>query len=384
MRTTIFGVVLLLAGPACTGGLSQYNPDGFFGLGTEGTDGTDGTDGSSGFGSEDKAAVDDVYPNHGSTVGGTEVTILGGPFESNAIVWFGDTQAWVSSFSEYELIVDSPPQLDGVVNVVVEQSGKRSKMADAFRYWEDGSGKAGVLGQVSWYRYVGNYWADDPVPYGFASLFFITPASLQYWELFAPTMDSCAGEDFQYNGLDVLQPDVDQFTLETTGAADIELDLSQDYMGLYLSPELTQADYAANVAYSLISDGTTAFPAFEVSAAVNVGTAVNLTTPNVNNSSPPTVRRNSFDLTWTAGDGDFVLAALYQWNASTVVETVHCVMEDDGSFRVPSDAWTGWNSGRQMSIEIGRAQRGSGELPYNNGRSEATGMNWIVGAATQK
>ena len=376
IRSPAFTVFLALSG---CGGLAQHNPGG---ADDGGDDPVSSQDPSASL--AEKAAVDDVFPNHGTTLGGTQVTILGGPFSEDAIVWFGDTQAWISSFSDSELLVDSPPQFDGSVNVIVEQNDHRSKMVDAFRYWEDGSDLTGLLGRVSWYRYVGDYWTGSPAPYGYASAFFIRPESLQYWEMYAPMMDSCAPSDYGFDGLEILNPGIDQLTLQASSAADIQLQEDPDYPGFFLSDELGQSAYATSENYALVSSGTTAFPAFEVDEAFNVGDGLQVTSPALSGTNAPTIRRGAFDLEWTPGDGDFLFAALYRWDAEDIVETIYCVMEDDGAFRVPSDAWTGWVSDGQLTIEVGRAHRGVGMLPFNNARSEAVGITWIVGAGFQK
>jgi hypothetical protein len=58
---------------------------------------------------------------------------------------------------------------------------------------------------------------------------------------------------------------------------------------------------------------------------------------------------------------------------------VTCAVRDDGSFTVPSSAWSSWTTGRYVDIVVGRARMPSGTIPVNNADSGVAGVYWVWG-----
>lgn len=79
--------------------------------------------------------VDAVTPNHGPTSGGTRVTIIGGPFESQIGVLFGAHAAVDPVIVNSHMITaNSPAQAAGLVDVTVLSDGGKTTIVGAFRY----------------------------------------------------------------------------------------------------------------------------------------------------------------------------------------------------------------------------------------------------------
>jgi len=63
-----------------------------------------------------------------------------------------------------------------------------------------------------------------------------------------------------------------------------------------------------------------------------------------------------------------------------LLEEVSCVVDDDGSFTIPSSAFAGWSADAQILMLVGRVKEPSGEIPFNNARSGLVGVQWAAGA----
>lgn len=80
-------------------------------------------------------AIDLLLPATGSTQGGDEVVLYGGPFDETAEVRFGDRLATVTSWSTTTLTVATPSVAEeGAVDVAVTTVGGEGFVAEAFVY----------------------------------------------------------------------------------------------------------------------------------------------------------------------------------------------------------------------------------------------------------
>jgi hypothetical protein len=65
-----------------------------------------------------------------------------------------------------------------------------------------------------------------------------------------------------------------------------------------------------------------------------------------------------------------------------VVETISCVAINDGSFQIPSSAFSGWESNGIVMILVGALNEGGGgTFPFNNSESWVSGTNFVAGGA---
>ena len=101
--------------------------------------------------------IDAVDPNYGSTLGGSQVTLTGGPFDASAHVYFDNVEGVVNSASSSSIAATTPAGTAGYVDVKVVTDTAYGTASSAFQYWIDGTGQYGVLGRVEWYHYLGTY-----------------------------------------------------------------------------------------------------------------------------------------------------------------------------------------------------------------------------------
>ena len=115
---------------------------------------------------------------------------------------------------------------------------------------------------------------------------------------------------------------------------------------------------------------------------LDLPSSFNVSQPNMSGSSIPSVSRSAFNLTWSGSGGDFMLAYLAKRpsDASTNwEEVVTCAMTDDGSFTVPSSAFSSWTSSRYVDVVIGRVTMPGGIVPYNDANVGFAGTYWVWG-----
>lgn len=329
--------------------------------------------------------ISEVAPDWGNNKGGTEVTIRGGPFDKTARVWFGAKEAEVTFAGPSKVVATAPRSTEtGAVDVKVTTETGEGTGTSAFTYWADGTGSYGAYGFVEWYHMVGSYWDGTPSDFGFAQMFFAEPNSAPPWRVYySGSKDSCKSE-YEFAGeLLIYDLGASSLKLELPTGATMSLPPDPDNAWLYAT-ELSPAQFKQNGTYGLeevIADG---FPPVTNPALVVTPASFSVTQPAVSGSTPPTITK-SLALQWqTSGAGDYVLVILNRYSGSSVVETVTCVATDDGAFQVPSSAWTGWSSGSQMDVLVGRAKEATGTFQHNDATSGVLGVYWVYGAGFQQ
>ena len=94
---------------------------------------------------------------------------------------------------------------------------------------------------------------------------------------------------------------------------------------------------------------------------------------------------SSFDVAWTTAEqGDYVVIRvdLYDNLLGEFVETVRCVANDDGYFRVDRSNFTQWEALFQTAvIWVGRVMESDAVLPHDNSASGMVGIYWVIGLA---
>lgn len=396
-------VLCLLALTGC-GGLSAYNvvSDSESDGRPQGTDGGDDVVSDTESGSDDDPTdsdsedptledidIDDVDPNFGTNGGGTQVTLTGGPFDASARVTFDGEEADIVSVTASKIVVETPSTSEtGWVKVKVVTDTGSGAVNTGFQYWEDGEGLTGALGSVAWTNYVGDYWSSPPVDEGDAGFAFIEPTNVHMWQLYSSAKDTCQSEYESGLSYDFYNPDASSVQLKASSATITLYD--EDSSGYFEADDsdgdgysdLSSSEYRASTNYALedVSGGSD-WPSFGVPAFVSTPGSFQVSNPRLDASAPPYISQNSFNIEWTGSGGDYMLAVLYRFNGSSIVEVVTCVMNDDGAFKVPSSVWNGWTTGQQMTILVARATESSATLDHNNSNSGVVGEYWIFGAA---
>lgn len=402
------GLAALALLASCNGGLSSYNPDGDTSVDDSDADTDADSDSDTDTDTDtdadadlDPLAVDDVDPAWGSNGGGGTVTISGGPFDDSAEVFFvgasKTVQATVQLTSSSEVVATVPASDDvGNVDVKVVTDTRAGTATGAYTYWEDGSGKIGVIGSIEWYKYVGSYWSGTPVDFGSAAMMFVEPTTETYRTLYyARSLDRCesdyAGPATSVYAYEIGADNV-RLTIPTTSNV-LTLTKNASYAYYYeladkdgdtYANDLKASDYKQNAAYGLQPISSTSFPAFEIETMVKTPDLLQVTAPAITGSTVPTVPRN-FTFSWSTGTpGDYMVVTMYRYDASGVAEVVTCAMNDDGSFQVPNSVWAGWDVDEQITILIGRAVEAGDTLPHNNTDGGVVGVYWVIGAAFQQ
>lgn len=325
---------------------------------------TEGTVGS--------VAIDSVFPPFGSTAGGSEIVVRGGPFDRFTEVWFGDEEGSVISADEGELRVVVPEvPVEGEVVLTVRSEG--TEAASTFRYWEDASGLVGLKGTLSFFDVVGDYWAEGALDRAFAEIALVEPVAFESWEDFAPHFNGCSS-DWGTPAEETLDAG-QQITLVS---ASTTLDLASEGDGWYAGDE----GITPGQSYGLEPSGD--WSGLSVDAMVEVPVGLRIQAPALEGAAPPKVGRQ-FDLEWDrTTPADYVAIVLERASFAngtwTVKQKVSCAVSDTGSFTVPGGLWDDWVEDEFVLVSIGRVRESDWILPHNNARSAVTGVYWVAGA----
>lgn len=326
--------------------------------------------------------IDGISPQYGTTRGGETVTISGGPFDSSATsVRFNGNAATILSVRSDSITLTTPSGTEGSADVEVESGGTFNTEPDAFYYYEDGLGMTGALGALSWYNIVGDYWAEGVTDFGYGYFFFNVPQDIQFWELYAPAMDSCA-EDYSYAG-DIYYYNLGVGTTAQLkgGGSTINFAWNDGRGYLEVDGDLTEAQVPKNTAFNLSAfDPQASIPEFTVSNFTELSTQPNVTSPVITGRSLEDTSR-SIAVEWSAGSGDAILIVLsyLPYGTTAITHTVSCAARDDGSFSVPSSTWSEWTAGDYVYVDIGRYVDPTGQIPYNDSNSQFVGIEWTEG-----
>ena len=377
-------------------GLEAYNPepkpdDSGFVEGDADTDADADTDSDTDVDSDTDADVeiriDSITPSYGTTAGGSEITIVGGPFDSSAEVEFGGTKGGVLSASTNVISVISPGGSEGEVDVEVITDDGYGKAIGGFTYMADGSGKTGAIGEMYWVDYKGGYWNSTPTDVGYVWWSPTEPTStIQMWQLFNSSSNGCSS-NYTYSGDSVYILDnlgVSTAKL-TSGSRSVNTSWNSSSSVLAFEADITSLSQI-NLSSSYILEPvspTNGWPEFGSSNFLYMPSAVTLSTPSIDSSSLPLLSRNNLRFNWSGGSGgDYAVVILELRNSdqSAVVETVTCVWPNTGSATVPSSAWTSWASGRVVAIVFGvMAVNDGGTLDVNNANVEVAGTYFVYG-----
>ncbi len=328
--------------------------------------------------------ITSVSPPYGSTAGGSQVVIQGGPFDSSAVVYFGGEVAGISSISGGSITAITPAVAEeGTRSVSVITDTHGGKLKDSFDYYQDGTGLAGAIGSIFWYDYVGNYWGGSSQTDGFAELTLIVPTDFHYWQFFVPTMDTCQpyGGTYSYSG-DLYVYELGVSSLTITPSSGAATTLAWDEASLFFTADpIASNQYTKNAWYDLSAPTGGPLAGMGVEDVLRAGGNVTVTQPAIQGNNPPDIYRNQ-SVRWTAGDADWIIIYMLMLDATqtSIEQGIICVVSDDGVFDVNSSEFTSWTTGRQVNILFTPVRETTTILPHNNAESRVAGMYQMVGA----
>lgn len=352
------------------------------GSGSGGSGSGSGGNGSGGDDGPDDIAVSSISPDYGTTAGGTVVEITGGPFDSSAQVYFGSAEASVVSTSETTITVQTPSvSEEGLYTVTVRGAAGEGSDESGFVYWTDGTGKMGTLGAIEFTEQVGSYWSGSGgVTFGSAQVYFVGPTDIEWYELFAPSLDTCRNEaSYTFSGsIDIYDPGVS--SIQLSGSRTMNLSWDAEY-GNFSLAELTTSQWAANASYDLQPMTGGGFPEVSISGFAATAPTPTLYSPSITGSTVVEISPNP-TFSWAATGADWVLITMAIWDAggSGYQEVINCVARDDGSFRVDTGQFSQWPYSRQIDVYFGPARKATGTLPWNGSSSGIIGLTRIYGA----
>ena len=324
--------------------------------------------------------IDAIFPNYGSTAGGTAVEITGGPFDGSTTVSFAGEEATILSNAGTLLRVQTPSiSSEGDVEVqVTDGSGTRTA---GFTYYQDGTGLAGAFGYLSYATLTGSYWSET-YETGAAMAIFLVPQDIHWWELYAPSMDSCAASSSHSYSGDIYLQDMGESTLymERSGTGSpfpLNLDSSNN---TFISGELNSSVLFSNAAYDLV-DFTGKHPGFSVPQFGRTSQAPMVTSPPISGTSPPYLYQNT-SFNWAPSGASWISIRMSIPNSTNdaYVADVYCIAQDDGSFTVDTSSLSPyWSSGGFIYVQFTRAYENNTILPHNNSQARMVGEYTLLG-----
>ena len=328
-----------------------------------------------------------VEPSFGSTAGGNEVVVQVGPlFDAPPEVRIGGVMATVLDSTDESITVSVPPRsVPAVVDVEISADGRDIASNQAYTYYQDQSGLFTSIGTLSYYEHVGDEWGNQlerPEDFGVGWVFFMEPSPTSYYDLsFGASMESC-NRDYTYNGSALTSAGLGASSVTfTTGSQSLSLPYNTAE-GLY-ERELSIAQYRPGSNFALEPLDSIAVPSFVVEDMVKTPLAFQVTSPDFTSFSATV--GSSFDVAWTTAEqGDYVVIRvdLYDNLLGEFVETVRCVANDDGYFRVDRSNFTQWEALFQTAvIWVGRVMESDAVLPHDNSASGMVGIYWVIGLA---
>jgi hypothetical protein len=335
----------------------------------------------------DPLSLDSVEPDFGSNAGGLTLTLTG-EFDAQTDVEVDGVAARIVSQRATRIEVELPrSNALHWVDVSVTSGTRTDILNDAFQYFEDASGQAGVVGSLAYLEYVGEYWnTNNPPPLAFGDLAFTTGPNWSLDKIYARSIGSCEYEFASPANLDPIELETGAASVrlvDGTGAASFRLDDDPANAGWFMNDTLN-ADTQVLPATTYHLDpvnGNADWPAFDVRGIVRVPGSFNVTSPRLAaNQLQPQGR--TIDLAWSGSGGDYMLVYIRRETSGGADNGyVTCAVPDTGSFRIPSNTWPNWPANNTLYVQIGRVLEQGGDLPMNDGENRMAGIYWVFGAA---
>ena len=282
--------------------------------------------------------ISSIEPSFGSTVGGSQVVISGGPFDNGTAAYFDGIQAPIFYQSSTSISVGTPTvATEGSVDVVGQQVLNRAWRLLA-SHFSDGYGLTGAIGWLShippWILLV-----RSSLDEGYASISFIAPQDVHAWELVTPSIDSCSPTTYSYGGtLDIL--DLQEPTLNLQGPNGVSIPLSWDSTAaIYSSSTLNSSSLPDNTTFDLLPFSGL-LQDFEVNGFANTSQAPILYTPALQGMTPVNISQNQ-TFTWSHRDDWISIQVSVMHGLVAILDQINCIAVDDGEFTIKAIGYNG-------------------------------------------
>ncbi|MAA78926.1 MAG: hypothetical protein CL916_06670 [Deltaproteobacteria bacterium] len=334
--------------------------------------------------------ISNITPQFGSTSGGTEVTISGGPFDASAYVDFGGYPAQVISNNGISLVVQTPSfPGEGTSDITINTNDGSQTAFSAFQFFADGTGQTGGIGSVYYITSTGDYWGSTTVELSGANMTFVSPTQFQWWEFNTTSMDTCSNSSYQYPGVFTVY-DFGQSSISLSGNAGNMSLLWDTSTNLFATENITSS-LSNNTTYSLnaMSGG---MAGFSVSNIMRSSQSSIVYTPAISGSTVPSISQYQ-SFSWSPSGADWIHIRLARLDPISLnySEEVNCIVLDDGSFIIDGSQWGSWptttydSSGNLVGVQIDvyftRVIEQISILPHNNSYARIAGEYTLVGGA---
>jgi hypothetical protein len=333
--------------------------------------------------------IESVSPEFGTTAGGATVQIVVDSVGPDVRVTFDGSAARLVRIDGTQILVETPEGAEGAADVEVTSGGTSGVADGGYWYWSDATGESGATGAVFFTDYVGDLERLGYVDEGTAWFRLHRPSDVPYSDLYGDGLDRCSlGE----RTIDQDAYDLGDQVRLRVGSESVLMawdPVENEYRG-----DFDESAYFADDTWRLEPPSGTPWPSFGIDPlAVTpndfVVLAPDFDAPTTSDSLGESVTPG-FSLSWqTPVTGDYVVVRLVRWGPTITgaapVEEARCLLEDDGSFTLPSNLFVGWNSlpSYPIDVTIGRVFVAGNTLPHNNGENGVTGGYRVSGTVWQ-
>lgn len=318
-------------------------------------------------------------PIYGPTSGGTEVYIFGEDFPTEVRVFIGTQEAQILSQSDSDILIRTPNiEIQGLYSIQIQSQEGTVSLTDAFHYYETAQDQAGILGSFDIQQHMGTYWSHIPSSFD-ASLAFIVPQDIHWWNLSTPAFDVCTHIDdapsIALFPLDISAP----FLSLSNSDEDVSL-VWDSFYGVY-EEDSSETLLQQHQSYSLsIFDGTLSgmfFPSFLSTSAPPI-----LLHPNLDSDTPTTIHRDQ-TFSWEPSLSSWISLRLARLDpvSGTYTEQIRCTLLDDGTHTLAPELWNEWGPLQQVDIYFSRVMETISIAPHNLSQARIVGSYTLVGAA---
>lgn len=319
-----------------------------------------------------------VSPRYGPTTGGTEISINGIDFPDVFRVFIATKEALVLSHDETQITVQTPSvELEGLYDVQIQSQEGTVSHTQSFQYFTTAQGQAGIIGKFDVQQQIGSYWSENEASFD-AKLMFIDAQDIHWWNMSAPTMDTCTHID-DLPSLSLYPLDISAPFLELSHAEESIALVWDSFYQLYeedSNETLLPMDttFALNIGEGLLSG--LSFSSFFHTSQPSL-----LTLPILDADAPTAISRGQQFL-WEPSDATWIRLRVARLDPETeqYVEQILCILHDDGMHMLDPELWKEWVPHQQIDVYFSRAVERISVSPHNLSQARIVGSYTIVGA----
>jgi hypothetical protein len=345
--------------------------------------------------------IESIDPSWGPPEGGTVVAITGTGFEGTVEVLFGAAGVSATRTDEGLLVTTPAANMEVTVDVTVRSDLGEAVAEDGYTFSNDapdddtGGPVGGVGGLVEFQDllvacdmcFSKGSTAPGGVVYVSANAAFHSPVDGSWYD-WMPQSGSCVS-DPRSNPLSSSYLDAGEWVYLASGSVEVGMRKDQATNPVYVSSNLTQADFVETAGYDLSVSGGPDLGAFDANDALETPQSFDSVTPSellndARSAFAPVVMASGTTFSWTpsGGNGSF-FAEIDAYNAAgtTLLGSTVCLGPDNGSMRL-SSADLDWPSGSLLAVWLCHYVFGSFTISPLDAAGESDSSVCVLGTAT--